>query len=65
MNEKIIDFINRHEELIDNNEWEEIYKKAHSAFLFPYEGVGEFTKILLDAGIHPENYLSELPEHFL
>lgn len=63
MDQKIIDFINANEDLIDDNKWEEVYRKAGGILLGTE--FGEFTKILLDVDIHPENYLSELPACFL
>lgn len=56
------EFINENIELIDNNEWEEIYKKAVNEL---EDDVGKFTEIMLEADIHPENYVTELPKCFL
>lgn len=56
-------FIEQNIELIEIDSWEEIYKKA-SKNLKPID-VGNFTSCLLEADIHPEKYLTKLPDYFL
>ena len=63
MNDKVKQFIEENIKLIEMNNWEEVYQKAGNKFT-DIE-FGEFTKILLDADIHPEYRLSKLPSCFL
>ena len=57
MNEDVKHFIEENIELIENNEWEEIYKKD-----FPTN----FTETLLESGINPlEQALNYIPDDFL
>lgn len=63
MDKVIFDFINKYEDLIDGNEWKEIYERANREL--SYSHVGDLTAILFNADIHPEDYLSELPRSFL
>lgn len=62
MTQALIDFINENEDLIDNNEWDELYAKANSTIP---SHIGALTLILLDADIHPEYHVSKLPSKFL
>ena len=55
-------FIEDNIKLIELNEWEEIYEKASAELKLD---TGKFTEVILEADIHPENYLKELPENFL
>jgi hypothetical protein len=59
----ITDFIHKYEDLIDDNEWEKIYMFAGDEI--SHRACGDFTSCLLDADIHPEYYLTKLPEYFL
>ena len=61
MDDKVKKFIEENIELIESNRWDELYKKSDDL----KADVGNFTKAMLDADIHPENYLSDLPIHFL
>ena len=63
MKQEIIDFINQHEDLIDNDEWKNVYTFAQTELLT--SEIGQLTFYLLDANIHPEDYLTELTEDFL
>jgi hypothetical protein len=63
MKQEIIDFINKYENLIDDNRWEEVYTFAQKELFMTDEG--QFTSYLLSADIHPENYFRELPGYFL
>lgn len=65
MDQKWIDFINEHEELIEDDNWEEFYKLAGKYCETNYMKLGSITYILHEAGIHPENYLEELPDYFM
>ena len=62
MNEKLKDFIEDNIDLIEENKWKEVYKKAATDLGF---STGEFTEAMLAADIHPEEHLKELPELFL
>lgn len=66
MKQEIIDFINEHEDLIDNNEWDKLYNLAleTDGLRFASE-IGALTSIFLSCNIHPEIYLEELPDLFL
>ena len=61
MTDEIKKFIEDNISLIEQNKWEEIYEKADKLKI----SFGEFTEIMLDAGLHPEAYLRELPNSFL
>ena len=57
MNEEVKNFINENKELIQEQRWEEIYKKD-----FPIR----FTETLLESGINPlEQGLNYIPDDFL
>lgn len=57
MNKEIADFIKENKNLIQNERWEEIYKK---------EVPKGFTEILLDCGINPlYQGLNYIPNNFL
>lgn len=63
MDKRVIDFINKYEDLIDANEWEKIYMFTEDEI--SRRVCGDFTSRLLDANIHPEYYLTKLPKYFL
>ncbi len=58
MNKELKDFIIKHEEEINNNEWDKVYDHIPTTFL------GDLTSILLEAGINPLPYMNEIPEYF-
>ena len=60
---KVRNFILANEELIDANQWSKIYSEAYFD-LESYE-VGEFTYAILEAGLHPLDYLSDIPQMYL
>ena len=62
MTEKIKKFILDNEDLINSNEWEEVYRKADVKLGLDK---GRFTETLLRASIHPEYYLEHIPKFFL
>ena len=62
MNDKIKAFLQQNKYFIRNNMWEEIYQKALHNISF---NTGDLTEALLEANIHPEYYLKELPNGFL
>ena len=62
MREDIKHFIERNIDLIDNGKFKTVYKELRKLSVM-YSG--EFTKILLDAGINPAKYMNELPEGYL
>jgi hypothetical protein len=59
MNKNIIDLINRHEDLIDENKFDILYRKCD------YMYRSELTEIFHSCNIYPEYYLTEIPYHFL
>lgn len=59
MDHKLERFILENEQLINNNDWEEVYEKLEMLLR------GRLTEILLQADIHPELYMTKLPDHFL
>lgn len=61
MNKKIKEFINKYEQLIDNNQWEELYKLAEKQ-LDSYTGL--LTDVLHGAEIYPLEQLTYVPEAF-
>lgn len=62
MDIKIKSFIEDNINLIETNQWEEVYKKAINELK---DTTGEFTELMLQANIHPESYLDYLPSNFL
>ena len=62
MNDIVKKFILENQDLINDNEWEKVYKKATNDLT---RDTGKFTEIMLAADIHPESYLTELPKYFL
>ncbi len=60
MDKHIIDFIKEHEELIEENKWEEIYEEIGI-----WHRSGEFTTAIIEAGINPLDYLSYVPLGYL
>ena len=62
MNDNVKRFILDNQDLINNDKWEDVYEKAINE-LNAYTGI--FTELMLEVGIHPEEYLKELPEYFL
>lgn len=62
MDDRVKQFIEDNIELIEDNQWEELYTKTK------YEldiATGEFTSCMFAIDIHPEVYLKELPARFL
>ena len=63
---EVIDFLKQNKELfqvpVDQVDWKKIYELA----FYIFEGnLGEFTKFWLNKNIHPEKYLTKLPDYFL
>ena len=56
-------FIDEHEDLFDNNNYDEIYKKLAQDFLA--SRVGIFTKMLFDIGENPLIYMKKVPKYYL
>ena len=67
MTPELTKFIKENKNLMNQNtkeSWEEIYDKIHNEI--PYEIRGEFTKIILDAGINdPAEIMGYIPEYYL
>lgn len=64
MNDKIRNFINNNEQLIDSNDWETVYYNAQIDIVNNYD-IGEFTKLILDADIDPLEHLGHIPVAYL
>lgn len=64
MNEKIKEYIEKHIELIEAENFEEFYKVMPESG-FPLSRRGELTEILIKAGIDPADYLKVLPFRYL
>ena len=62
MNDSIKRFIEENIDLIEDNQWEEVYKKATDELI---NSCGKFTEVMLSTDIHPDKYLSDLPTYFL
>jgi hypothetical protein len=60
MDSRIKEFIENNIDLIENNEWEEVYLNTKSDI-----PVGELTTTLLEAGIDPLNYLNYIPYKYM
>lgn len=62
MIDQVKNFIEENIDLIEENKWDEIYQEADNKL---GDETGKFTEIMLQADIHPEEYLKELPKNFL
>lgn len=58
MNDTLKKFISIYKESINSNKWDEVYANIPTTFR------GDFTSILLEAGINPLPYMNEIPEYF-
>lgn len=56
-------FIDEHGDLLNNNNYDEIYEKL--AYNFPPSRVGIFTKMLFDIGENPLIYMKKVPKYYL
>ena len=56
-------FIDKHEDLLNNNNYDEIYEKLAQDFLA--SRVGIFTKMLFDIGENPLIYMKKVPTYYL
>lgn len=63
MNKNISTFINKHKDMINNNDWEMLYAKANDKLNF--SDIGKLTLILLSADINPLDYLDYIPKFYL
>lgn len=63
MDDQVKIFTEDNIKLIEQDRWEEVYEKAARDLIGSQ--VGKFTQFMLEADIHPEQYLKELPESFL
>lgn len=63
MNKNISSFINKHKDMINNNDWEMLYVSANNILSAP--DIGELTTILLASDINPLNFLDSIPEAYL
>lgn len=59
----IQNIIKNNADLINNNDWDEMYKLLNYSCLY-YEEVGEFTKIMLSCGINPLSYMERVPSAY-
>ena len=59
MNKFIKKFILEHEDLIEDNKWDEAYEELFK--LYGYSIIAEFTKTLEDSGIYPTKYFTKIP----
>ena len=57
-------FLEKNIELIEENKFDELYKKAENDLYFS-QGIGTLTRTLLAANIDPIQYLSEIPYCYL
>lgn len=55
-------FIEKNIDLIEENKWDELYEKSKNSLK---EKTGQFTEFILEAGIHPEYFMSKIPPCFL
>ena len=63
LKKQYMQFIDEHEDLLNNNNYDEIYKKL--ADIFPASRVGIFTKMLFDIGENPLIYMKKVPKYYL
>ena len=62
MNESVKKFIEKHADLIKNEDFESLYSKSFKEL---YSDTGKLTEALLNAGINPLDYLTEIPAYYL
>ena len=62
MTPELKEFIEKHITLIEKNEWEKVYEELLENYPV---SIATLTECMLEAGIHPEYYLQELPDYFL
>lgn len=68
INERIKTFIENNIELIEQNtkeSWEKIYSNLYRFALLRDEYIGQFTQIMLFAGIDPTYILQEISDYYL
>lgn len=63
MTEAVKKFIEEHIALIETSRWDDIYKEAEK--ILTWRNTGEFTEVILNAGLHPEAYMDNIPANFL
>ncbi len=63
MDKDMIDFIEANADLIDENEWEEVYRILLEKEVS--KKIGIFTEIILSVGINPLEYLDSIPKAYL
>lgn len=63
LKEQYMQFIDEHEDLFDNNNYDEIYAKLAQGF--PASRVGIFTKMFFDIGENPLIYMKKVPKYYL
>lgn len=61
MDTEIKEFIEKHIDLIEENNFEQFYKKLETERRF----LGQFTEVFLNAGIDPAKYMKEIPSYYL
>lgn len=61
---KIKKFIEANKELINNNQFDELYKLASDELYFS-QSIGTLTRVLLSVGIDPLQYMNEIPYCYL
>ena len=62
MSDELKEFIETHIDLIDNNQWGDLYRNAN--FLSD-DSIGKLTQIFLSVGIDPLEYLECVPRFYL
>ena len=62
MNQKIKQFIEENKNLIEEDQWRELYRKAY--FQLTPMNIGAFTNCLYQAEINPLNYLDKVPPYY-
>ena len=68
MNEKVKEFIEENANLIDEDtkeSWEKLYYKLYRFSILRNEYIGQFTQIMLSAGIDPAHKLQQIPNYYL
>ena len=63
MNRNVSTFINKHKDMINNDDWEMLYVSANN--ILNSQDIGELTTILLASDIDPLNFLDSIPKNYL
>ena len=65
VDDELKEFILKHSNLINENNFTQLYNEAKKAFQTPNLLCPKLTEILLEAGINPLQYMDRIPQYYL